>query len=376
LGVNDNFFPDNSGAWSATVTINPAINPVQPIGIGATGTNNPQGTASEPVSTGNGNYFYQTTDFNIPGRGLQVLFQRTYNTQDSYAGPLGTNWTHSYNILLTDESPAISIKWGDGHTDTYALTDSLYVPPPGVYNTLVKNPDGTYALTQPNQAQYNFTATGTLLSIVDKNGNSLVFAYDGHGNLIQITDTVGRHITLSYDSSNRTTQISDPVGRTVAFTYSSSNDLTTATDPLKGVTTFAYDTSHRITSITLPGGVALLTNTYDSASRVIAQTNGRGFLTTFAYNTPNADQTTITDPLGNATVHTYDNALRLVQITDALAGTMAYSYDSINDVTTTTNQNGYSTTYTYGANGNVLSITEPLNLRTSRPSVTTLTTTH
>lgn len=338
-----------------------------PPGLGAPGSNNRQGTVAEPVSTGNGNYFYQHADFSIPGRGLQLVFQRSYNSQDNSSGPLGANWTHSYNVLLTSNSNGAIIKWADGHYDVYTLNGSVYVPPPGVFNSLVKNSDGTFTLVQKNQTQYNFSTSGILSGIVDKNGNQLSFTYDQNNNLTQITDTVGRHLNLIYDSSNRITQIADPISRTESFTYSSNNDLATVTDPLGNVTTYAYDASHHVTTVTLPGGSILLTNTYDTnnPARVVTQTNGNNFTTIFAYNTPNSGQTTITDPLGNTRIDTYDNYLRLVQVTDAIGGTISYSYDGNNDQTSTTDQNGNTTNFTYDANGNTLTVADALgNVKT------------
>src|SRR5205807_1445284 len=82
---------------------------IPPSGNGPISTSNPQGTTSEPISTGNGNYYYQHTDFVIPGRGMPLVFQRSYNSLDNYAGPLGTNWTHSYNVFLTGASSGIVI---------------------------------------------------------------------------------------------------------------------------------------------------------------------------------------------------------------------------------------------------------------------------
>ena len=72
----------------------------------------------EPVSTGNGNYYYQHTDFAIPGRGMPLVFQRSYNALDNYAGSLGADWTHNYNIILIQTSSGAVIKWGDGHGET------------------------------------------------------------------------------------------------------------------------------------------------------------------------------------------------------------------------------------------------------------------
>ena len=105
--------PNNAGGFDAFVA---KISPIPAAGTGvAGGTTNPQQSVAEPVSTGNGNYLYQHTDLVIPGRGMPLVFQRSYNTLDNYYGPLGVNWTYSYNIFLTVTATGASIKWGDGH---------------------------------------------------------------------------------------------------------------------------------------------------------------------------------------------------------------------------------------------------------------------
>jgi RHS repeat-associated protein len=328
--------------------------------IGNTGNTNQQTFFAEPVSTGNGNYFYQHTDFVIPGRGVSLLFQRAYNTLDNYSGPLGTNWTHNYNLVLTITATMATIKWGDGHGEAFTLSGTTYKPQAGVFSTLVQNQDGSFTLTQKNQTRYNFSSAGKPISIQDKNGNTATLVYDSSGNLIQVTDPAGRHLSFSYDASNRITQVTDPAGRTVSFQYDANNNLTQATDPAGGNTTFAYDANHRVTTITQPNGQTLLHNTYDSSGRVSSQTNGRKFTTTFAYDTPSTGQTMISDARGNSTVHTYDGSLRIVGITDALGGKISYAYDANNDRISTTNQNGNTTVFTYDSQGNVTGITDPL----------------
>jgi hypothetical protein len=81
------------------------------------------GAAAEPVNTATGNYYYQHTDLKLPGRGLSFAFTRTYNDQDSYMGPLGRGWTHSYNARLTEQTDAsVIIKQGDGHDEFYGFS--------------------------------------------------------------------------------------------------------------------------------------------------------------------------------------------------------------------------------------------------------------
>src|SRR5579863_154027 len=319
-----------------------------------------QATTSEPVSTASGNYYYTHSDFTIPGRGLPLIFARAYNTLDNYSGPLGANWTHSYNVVLSQPATGVVvIKWGDGHGEMFTLSGSTYVPQADVFNTLVQNGDGTFTLTRKDQTGFNFAPNGSLTSIRDKNGNAITLTYTS-GNLTQITDTVGRALKLSYDGSNRITQITDSIGRTVSFEYDASDNLVKATDQAGGATTFAYDANHRVASITQPNGQVLLQNTLDSSGRVVAQTGGRGFSSTLAYDTPGPNETTITDARGNKTIHTYDGLLRIMQITDAAGGTTSFTYDANNDRTGVANQDGKTTNFAYDSLGNVTGISDPL----------------
>jgi RHS repeat-associated protein len=337
-----------------------AIIPPTPVGTTGTPTDQQQ-TSQDPVSTGNGNYHFERTDFVVPGRGLPIVFQRNYNSLDNYSGPIGANWTHTYNITLFESQTGdVFTKWGDGHGETFALIGGNYVPQHGVFSALTKAPDGSFLLTRKDQSKYNFSSSGKLLSIQDKNGNAILLTYDGTGNLSRIADTVGRNVILSYDASNRITQVTDPASRVFSFTYDSNGNLATSTNPAAGVTRLSYDNNHRVTSITLPNNQLLLQNAYDTAGRVTSQTNGRSFTTTFAYGTPNTGDTTVSDPRANAAIHSYDASLRIVKITDAAGGSTTFTYDSNNDRTSVTNQNAKTTTFAYDARGNITGITDPL----------------
>lgn len=350
-----------SGVTGAATDFKPTLSAVETSSyIGAIDPANPQATEAEPVSTGNGNYFYTHTDLAMPDRGLPLVFQRAYNTLDSYSGPLGAKWDYQYNIILAANSTSAVIKWGDGHSETYVFNGTSYTPPPGVFSILARNDDGTFTLTKRNRTRYNFSPAGKLASIVDRNGNQVLLSYDAGGHLTTITGTGGRTLTLTYDGNSRITSVTDSAGRSLSFSYDANDNLVQAVDPAGGVTTYAYDGSHHVTSITLPNGNVLLQNVYDSQGRVISQTNGRGLTWTFAYDTPSAGQTTITDPLGNKAVHTYDSSLRITKIANALGGNVSYSYDANNDRTSVTNQDGKMTLFTYDSSGNVTGITDPL----------------
>jgi RHS repeat-associated protein len=331
------------------------------VGGGSPSNNRTSEYSQEPVNTGNGNYYYEHSDFSIPARGIPLVFQRFYNSIDNFTGPLGTNWNHGYDVLLGQTAAGVAtIRWGDGHGESYTLKNGIYVPQAGVYNILVANPDGTFTLIKKDRTQYNFSSTGKLTSVQDKNGNAVTLSYGSNGNFTQITDAVGRSLTLSYDSGGRITQVTDPISRTVTYAYDANNNLVSVTDAAGGATQYAYDGNHRVVQITLPNTTILLKNAYDGQGRVTSQTNGRGFTWQFAYNTPGTGQTTITDARNNKTVHSYDSSLRIMSIADPLGNTTGYTYDAENDRMSVTNPNGKTTNFAYDGNGNLTQITDPL----------------
>ena len=325
-------------------------------------TSNPTTSTHDPINTATGNYFLSRADLVVPGKGLPFTFSRSYNSLDSYSGPLGAGWTHSFNVFLTVTGGTVTIKEADGHQVTFASASGGVFTPSlaGVFDALNQNTDGTFTLTRKNQVKFNFSAEGRLTSIVDRNSNTQALSCDGSGNLTSVADTSGRTFTLAYDGGGRVTSLSDPVGRVWQYAYDANGNLISVRDAAGGIAQYAYDGSHRMTSAIDPRGVTFLQNTYDSLGRVATQTNGRGFVTTLAYNSPAAGITTFTDPLGNSTKHVYDAALRLIGVIDANGGTVSYTYDANNDRTSITNQNGNTTNLAYDAQGNVASIIDPL----------------
>jgi RHS repeat-associated protein len=328
-------------------------------GVGNPNPSNPQATTAEPISTGNGNYFYQHVDLSLLGR-PSIAFTRTYNAQDQYSGPLGTNWTHSYNIQLGWTSNGAVVKWGDGHTEGFTRIGASYEGLPGVTDTL-SDEGGIYVnLIQKDGSSYLFTPFGKLIQATDRAGALIrYFSYDQSWNLTQVS-TGSEVLNLTYDATGHISQVADNLGRTVSYTYDANGNLISATDAAAGVTRYSYDSNNRLISITLPDGSLLVQNTYDNTSRVISQSNARGYTTTLAYNTPAAGQTTITDPLGNKTIHTYDGALRITGVTDSLRHTTSLSYDASNNVIAVQDPRGNTSILTHDSLGNLLTFTDPL----------------
>ena len=316
---------------------------------------------AEPVNTATGNYYFASTDLAVPAVGLALTFTRSYNSADSYSGPLGPGWTHSFNVLLVQNADnSVSIKDADGGVIGFTPSSGGgYTPStPGVFDSLKKNGDGSFTLTRKDQTELDFSTAGQLLSVMDRNGNAQTLTYSA-GNLTAITDTAGRSYTLSYDGNGHLTAVTDPIGRTLQYAYDALGRLISFQDATGATTGYAYDSNNRLISATDPRGNIYLQNTYDSQGRVIAQKNARNFTTTFAYNTPSSGTTTITDPLGNVTKDVLDAFGRLAQQINASGGTTSYTYDGNNLKLSVTDPLGRLQSFTYDANGNTLTGTDP-----------------
>jgi RHS repeat-associated protein len=244
-----------------------------------------------------GEFFQFLTDLGIPGRtgslsAVQFSVQRQYRSASTSSGPLGSKWEHNYFESLTVEPDGSIVDHYLGRNDRYLVNNQgNFVAPPEFYTTLVRNSDGSYTLTYRDRTVKQFSSTGALLEISDRNGNSLSFSYNGSGQLATVTDTLGRTITYTYNAGGNLTQIQDFEGRTVTYSYDAYGDLTSATTPAvtgtpngndfpAGKTTrYTYDSNHNLLTITRPNetassGPAALQNTYNAQGMIVSQFYG------------------------------------------------------------------------------------------------------
>lgn len=137
----------------------------------------------------------------------------------------------------------------------------IFQSPPGEFSILRENTDGTFTRTMKDGTQFIFDAQGLQTSMVDRNGNTNVYAYDAIDQLETITDPQGLITTFVY-SGNLLQSVTDPAGRVTQLQHDINGDLTRVTDPDGSFRQFSYDSRHRL----------------------VSQTSKRGFVTTYDYN--------------------------------------------------------------------------------------------
>ncbi len=330
----------------------------------------------DPVNTATGEFYLGSTDLSVSGVGPALTLSRTYSsTGASRDGPFGYGWATNVDMKLsvltagTADDPLprrVEITQENGSSVPFGKAGaSGYVTGPGILAALTYDATAQrWRYTRNSSTTFVFDATGALVSIEDRNGNTVTLARDSSGRVTSLSAAGGRSLTLTW-SGTHVAQVADSAGRAVLYTYTSGN-LTSVTAACGGVSNYAYDPAHYMTSLTTPGG-GVTTNSYDSSHRVISQSDPLGRVTSFLYQTAISTNpttiTTITAPDASKTVDVYEGgrlAARTAAANTAIASTTTYVYDLAGNLTSTTDAMGGVIASTYDSAGNKLSQVDPM----------------
>ncbi len=323
------------------------------------GTGTGQSLGADPVVLSSGNYIQEHIDLRLPGKGFPFEFKRFYNSKfsDQTGCPIGFGWTHSYNQRIQDTGTNVLVIQGDGATWTFFPTNGGYVAEAGVFDSLVRE-DDTWLLRDKAQTVRRFTTNGLLLSITDKNANTLTLFYEG-GFLRRIQDTVGRTILFHANDLGCISEIVDPIGRTIRFEYEQTN-LVRVIDA-KGLTnSYTHTASNQLEDARNANGVIYLHNEYDPLNSVVVrQHDAFTNWTYFAYDFTNRI-TYQTNALGKVSIHSFDHRLLVTNIVDEAGHQQGFGYDDARNRILIRDKDGNATRYGYDSRGNVTSKTDAL----------------
>jgi RHS repeat-associated protein len=360
-----------------------------------------------------GNFTLSFTDLTVPVSGIPITVTRTYDTLSAnQSSDFGYGWRLEYRDVhlrtsvpkTGDEADGLFNPLRDG-TRVYltlpgkrregftfrpiqqsffntAYFQPSFVADPGVTDTLsvqsvgplalflgadsnlvnlagtTYNPadplfGGNYFVTATDGTKYEIDGlTGLLTSVTDLNGNSLSFSDAG------IQGSTGAAVTFARDPQGRITLLTDPMGNQVQYQYDPQGDLVAVVDQVKGTTHLTYSPTrpHYLQQVTDPDGQTGVRTEYDAQGRMARVFDTAGNPIDISYDPSNSIET-VKDKLGNATTYQYDDRGNIVTLVDPLGNTAKMSYDQNNDVLSRTDAMG-TTTFTYDAQGNLLSETD------------------
>jgi RHS repeat-associated protein len=249
----------------------------------------------------------------------------------------------------------------------------------GYTTTLVYDGAGQLAtVTDPAGRSLTFTYSGGhIVGIKDPAGRTVSFTYDANGNLASATDVNGGITKFTYDANHRLLTMTDPRGGIVTNTYDGQGRIVSQADPLNRTTTYAYtgdnmSASGGTTTVTDPKGNVTVEQ-YRYGLR-ISVTRGSGTPSAatwnYVYDPATLGITSQSDPNGHVTTKTYDGSGNLLTSTDALGRETRYTYNSFNEVLTATDPLEVATTNTYDARGNLIARSTPIGLSTATTTYT------
>ncbi len=349
--------------------------------------------AGDPVNLVSGNMYHPEWDIHLKGRGgLDLAFERTYNSNVRKDGPLGYGWTHSFShyLVFMDDSgddQTSQVVWmnGSGATNTFNMAGLVTgVPVSTSFTNFSKDlsvtaqreANGEYSIREKSGLTFYFEniaglpdEQAKLIRVTDRNGNSTHFAYSGE-NLSTVTDDLNRSLTFYYDNADQhITRVEDWSGNTYRYTYTN-NNLTSFETPRavagqEAATTYAYYTAtdgtnldRAMTSFTRPNGDSM-TFQYYTNGKVFRHTDSLGQTHTFRYNRFRRETTTI-DEKGISQTYLFNEYGQQLQHIQGDDSRRIYEYTDTNNPqkeTVVRQELGYETLHDYDTAGNLIKTT-------------------
>lgn len=301
----------------------------------------------------------------------------------SMTSPRGVATRFTYNTAgqvlsqVTDSSPGVTV------------TQSFTYDSRG---NLLTRTDGNGSVTS-----FTFDALGrkTSETLPDPDGAGplpaivATFAYDVSGNLVSTTLGDGRVTRMAYDRRQREVRRTAADGTYTLVTCDPAGNKVTETDAMGRVTRYVYDARNRLVATVYPDGTSTRLRV-DGGGRLVATLDQAGATTAYAYDKlGRKTRETQPDPDGSgplsapATAWGYDSRGNLAYVTPFVAGQSGvtvgdpawsthYEYDALGRKTkqTQADPDGPSplvrpvTMFSYDADGNLLSVTDPRGFTT------------
>jgi RHS repeat-associated protein len=264
------------------------------------------------------------------------------------------------------------------------------VPDPDVTNVLTPVPaTGTqtgWKLKLADDSTENYTLAGSLTSITTRAGLTTTLTYNGTNQLTTVTGPFGHKLTFTYDTSGHVSTMTVPDDGRFTYGYDVHGNLASVTHPDSTTRFYHYQNTtypDLLTGLTDESGNLFESWTYDSQGRATSSQHAGGAdLTKVTYT--NGTSTTVTDARGNVHTYTLTTQYNLVKPTaisgvdcgcSSGVGAKAFTYDANGFVSSMTDFDGNVTTFVHNALGEETSRTEASGTPLARTITTTWSTT-
>lgn len=241
-----------------------------------------------PINLTNGNTYIQETDVRLAGLGGGLTIERTWNSilpsdeNGFQSGMFGLQWRSTYEERVfqgSGQSAGYMVYLQSDGGLWYFNSSGTLVAPTNESATLTQNGNTSWTIVFQNGEKRVFSyVTGSLTSIVDRNGNTTNLTYDAANRLTTATDPAARHLYFAYanGSSTLVTSVTSDFGISTSYTYDNQGRLTQVTEPDQSTFNFDYNSQSLIADVKDSQGVILESHTYDSQGRGLTSSRANG----------------------------------------------------------------------------------------------------
>ena len=287
-------------------------------------------------------------------RGNTTAYTNTFDADEklttlTIASPDDYKIVHTFDPYGQRITKDVKLKDGDTSKSHYEY---------GYTGGLLTNLTNAYGTTT-----YDYTVYGERKTMLDANGVQTSYGIDPRtGNLTSVAAPV--------DTSGRLDAYNAISGSRFVYIYDANNNKITETDAKNHTKINKYDELNHLYWVVTPYIDAITRYNafyrYDANSNLIQQRDLNGAITSFAYDALNRKITTTDANLKVQEAVTYDEAGRIKTKLDGKGNKTEYLYDSVDNILCTNYYEGSSTlkftsTFTYDANGNLLTETVPIS---------------
>jgi RHS repeat-associated protein len=203
-----------------------------------------------------------------------------------------------------------------------------------------------------------------LIAVEDRHGNRTRIVRNRDNEVSQVDSPNGRSLRFTHDEAHRVKTVRDSAGRTVTYDYDATGRLKTVTGPGTRTLSYTYTAEGRLLTAKDARGITYVTNEFNDAGRVKKQTLTDGQVYEFGYTTDAAGKVTatqVTQPNGAVRRFTFNAAGAVLSDTAAygtpLAQTTSYERNAANIVTAVVDHGARRTSLKYDDDGNLESAT-------------------
>lgn len=257
-------------------------------------------TGGSPIDLLTGNTFIEETDVRLPGLSNGLPLVRIWNSKwpttqtASQVGIFGPNWRSTYEErIFVGSDNYVKYARGDGSFWSFGGAGTLFLVAPSNVTASLTVDSGftqwTLAFQNGEKRIFSYTS-GSLIAIVDRNGNTTQLSYNAVNQLTTVTDPVGRHLYFNYGTgslASLVTSVTSDVGLTLSYSYDAQGRLIQVTKPDLTTISYQYDSNSKITAVLDSAGNLLESHTYDSEGRGLTSSRAGGAeAVTVTYSNP------------------------------------------------------------------------------------------